>query len=189
MFAQTGYAGTSLRAIARAAGVDAALVHHYFTDKPAVFAAALDLPLEPSLIVATLLAGDADAAGDRLATLYLSLWENDDARQRLLALVRSAATDDAAAAMMRDFLHDGILRHVAAAIGGADAELRASLLGAQLVGVAMLRYIIQLPSLVDAPLPDVVRWLGPALQGHLGSGARLPGFQPPGEQRDGDGRG
>ncbi|MDQ1682828.1 MAG: hypothetical protein QOH99_1369, partial [Frankiaceae bacterium] len=120
LFAQDGYAGTSLRSIARAAGVDAALVHHYFDDKPALFAAALDLPLDPSVIVQALLAGDPAAAGDRLATLYLSLWENDDARPRLLALVRSAATEEAAAAMMRDFLHDGILTHVAAAIGDED---------------------------------------------------------------------
>ncbi|MDQ1714073.1 MAG: hypothetical protein QOC60_18 [Frankiaceae bacterium] len=178
LFAQDGYAGTSLRSIARAAGVDAALVHHYFDDKPALFAAALDLPLDPSVIVQALLAGDPAAAGDRLATLYLSLWENDDARPRLLALVRSAATEDAAAAMMRDFLHDGILTHVAAGIGGEDAELRATLLGAQLVGVAMLRYVIRMPPLAQAAPQDVVRWLGPALQGHLGSRSQPPGGPP-----------
>ena len=174
LFAQDGYASTSLRSIARAAGVDSALVHHYFADKAALFAAALDLPLEPTLIVSTLLADDRTAAGARLATLYLSLWENEHARPRLLALVRGAATEEAAAEMLRDFLRDGILRHVAAAIGGPDAELRAALLGAQLVGTAMLRYVVRLRPLADAPLEDVARWLGPALQQHLGSG-----FEPP----------
>ena len=86
--------------------------------------------------------------------------------------------------LRKRFLQDGILRHLSAAIGGPDAELRATLLGAQLVGTAMLRYVIRLPPLAGAPLEDVARWLGPALQQHLGSGP-----QPPGEKRDGDGRG
>ncbi len=167
LFAANGYAGTSLRAIARTAGVDSALVHHYFADKPAVFAEALALPIQPAVVVHTLVDGDRETAGARLAALYLSLWEDDGLRPSLLALVRGAATEDQAAEMLRDFLHDGILVHVAGLIGGPDAELRASLLGAQLVGAAMLRYIIQLPPLAHASVADVLSWLGPALQRHL----------------------
>ncbi|MCU1677586.1 MAG: putative TetR-family transcriptional regulator [Frankiales bacterium] len=167
MFAADGYAGTSLRAIARTAGVDAALVHHYFDDKAAVFAAALAIPLQPALVAHTLLDGDPACAGERLATLFISLWENDTARPSLLALVRAATTEEQAAAMLRDFLQDGILRHVAAAMTGPDAQLRATLLGGQLVGTAMLRYVVRMPPLAEAAPADVVRWLAPALQHHL----------------------
>ena len=190
LFAANGYAATSLRSVARTAGVDAALVHHYFDDKPALFAAALALPLQPALIVATLRQGDPAQAGARLAAVYLSLWENDSVRPSLLALVRAAATEDQAAAMLREFLHDGILSHVAATIRGADAELRATLLGAQLVGAAMLRYVVRLPPLADAPVGDVLRWLGPALQQHLDPSPQPSlesGPQPPGEDSDRDG--
>lgn len=174
LFAADGYAATSLRAIARTAGVDAALVHHYFADKPSLLAEALALPLQPSAVVASVLDGDPTTAGQRLAAMYLALWEGDAARPSLLALVRAAVTEERAAGMLRDFVHDGIVVHLATRIGGADAELRATLLGAQLVGAAMLRYVIRMPPLSDAPVDEVLRWLGPALQRHLDPDAQPP---------------
>jgi AcrR family transcriptional regulator len=173
LFAADGYTATSIRSVARTARVDPALVHHYFADKPTLLAEALSLPMQPSALVAAVLDGDPATAGHRLASLYLGLWESDDGRPSLIALVRAAVTEERAAAMLRDFVHDGIVVHLAKRIGGEQAELRATLLGAQLVGAALLRYVIRMPPLSDVPAEEVLRWLGPALQRHLDAGPPL----------------
>lgn len=166
-FADNGYAGTTIRGVARAAGVDAALVHHYFGDKEALFSAALDLPGRPADLIGGVLASGLDGAGLRLATLYLGLWEHPDVRPRLVALVRAAVTEEHAAAILRGFVGETIVRHVAAHLDGPDRELRATLMGSHLVGAMVLRHIIKVPPIATAPVEDVAALLGPTIQRYL----------------------
>lgn len=77
-FADLGYEGVSLRGIARAAGVDPALVHHYFDGKSGLFADVMQLPLDPAVALPAVLSGDVDRLGERLLRFFLSLWESPD---------------------------------------------------------------------------------------------------------------
>ena len=103
-FAAHGYEKATMRGIARAAGVDVALVHHYFTSKDRLFLAALEFPVEPGLVVGQMLAGDRADVGERVARTVLTLWETEPVRERLLALVRAAATHEQIAALIRGFV-------------------------------------------------------------------------------------
>ncbi|MDI2132922.1 TetR/AcrR family transcriptional regulator [Yinghuangia seranimata] len=93
-FARSGYAGTSVRGIARSAGVDPALVHHYFGPKERVFIAALDLPLDPDVLVPHILADGPDRMGERLARFFFTLWEDPELQPRMLALLRTTLAGD-----------------------------------------------------------------------------------------------
>ncbi|MHB1981689.1 MAG: TetR/AcrR family transcriptional regulator, partial [Sulfobacillus sp.] len=141
-FSERGYDTTSLREIARLARVDPALVTHYFGSKDRLFAALMRLPDNLSAQVAALSAGPAADRGDRLVRFFLALWEDDITRQSLLAMFRSAVSNPQAADSLRGFISDALLGPLAAALDLPDPRLRAALAGSQLVGVAMVRYIV-----------------------------------------------
>lgn len=174
LFAANGIDATSMRSIAARAGVDPALVRHYHRDKESLFAQAVAdrLELAPRMLGA--LAGEPAGRGERVAAAYLGLWEDPDARPVLFALVRSATTSDHAAGLF--------MRTMAARIGPVgDApviEQRPMMLAvSHLIGVAIGRHIIRMPALVDAPLDEIVRDIGPAIQRYLesaGLGRELP---------------
>ncbi|QDY78342.1 TetR family transcriptional regulator [Streptomyces qinzhouensis] len=178
-FAERGYDKTTMRGIARAAGVDAALVHHYFGTKDEVFAAAVEVSFEPALALAAIFgdtpppggpAGappDLEGVGERLARFYLGVWENPASRAPLLAIVRSALTNEAAAAVFRDFVLNSLLARVAERLAVPDPRLRAELAAAQMIGVTILRYVIRAEPLASADPEEVVRLVAPALQHHL----------------------
>jgi AcrR family transcriptional regulator len=181
-FAAKGYDGASLRGIARVAGVDPALVHHYFAGgKDAVFAAAMDLPLDPSA-VPVMLAGDLDGLGERVMRFALSVWGRPEARTPALALLRAAMTHERAAAMLRGFVSHAVLGRVAAQVGTPDAKLRANLVASQVVGVVMLRYVVRVEPLASLSEDEVVSLVAPTLQRYLTTGlsAGLPEGQPAG---------
>jgi AcrR family transcriptional regulator len=166
-FAAVGYDGASLRSIARAAGVDAALVHHYFEGKPELFVSALELPANPREIVDRILTGGPDGIGERLARFFFIVWDGPEGRERIGALLRAAASHDDAARMLREFLTREIFGRVVAELGTSDADLRAGLAAAQMIGVAFLRYVIRLEPLASAPVEDLVARLAPTLQAYL----------------------
>jgi AcrR family transcriptional regulator len=166
-FAERGYDAASIRAVARAAGVDPALVHHYFGTKGGLFAAAMALPDVPARIIGEVVgAGPPDELGERVVRRYLELWDAAD-RGPLLGLLRSAMTNEAAAALLREFLQREVVAALAAALGGPDAELCAALAGSQLVGLALARYVIGLEPVARAPTDELVRRVGPVVQLHL----------------------
>lgn len=167
-FGDRGYDRASVRGIARDAGVDPALVHHYFGTKPGLFAAAMELPGDPSqVIAAALAAGPRAEMGERMARTFLGIWDHAD-RTPVLALLRSAVSHDDAATMFRQFVEDAVVGTVAEAIGGGeDARLRATLAATQLVGVALARYLVGIEPLASAPSEELVRRLAPVLQLHL----------------------
>ncbi|MYV42762.1 TetR family transcriptional regulator, partial [Streptomyces sp. SID1328] len=167
-FSERGYEKTSVRGIAKAAGVDSALVHHYFGTKEQVFEAAVSVAFAPALAAPDAIAeGPLDSVGERLTRFVLGLWENPATRTPLLAIVRSAVNNDTAAAVFRRLISAQLLLRIAGRLDVPDAELRVELAAAQLVGTAMLRYVIKVEPLASADLERIVARLAPVVQGHL----------------------
>jgi AcrR family transcriptional regulator len=150
-FAGKGFDAASVRSVARAAGVDAALVHHYFGSKDGLMLAALALPIDPREVVPELLAGGFEGLPDRIAGLFLSVWESEETRTPLLGMVKSAVTSDNAADLLRNGWARMIVEPVAAALGTPDARLRAEVVASQLLGMAMARYVIGLEPIASTP--------------------------------------
>ena len=168
VFSEHGYEKTSVRGIAKAAGVDSALVHHYFGTKEQVFEAAIEVAFAPALNAPEALAeGPLDGVGERLTRFIFGIWENPTTRTPLLAIVRSAVNNEAAAAVFRRLVASQLLRRIAAQLDRPDAELRAELAAAQLVGCAMLRYVIKVEPLVSADVEQIIARVAPVVQGHL----------------------
>ncbi|TDD63076.1 TetR/AcrR family transcriptional regulator [Kribbella antibiotica] len=166
-FADKGFTATSIRAVAREAGVDAALVHHYFDSKDSLFIESMALPVDPRQIAAAVLDGPRDEIGRRLATAFLEVWESADGQQRMRAILRSVVASDEVARAMREGITQLVLQPVSKALDVPDAELRVSLVATQLIGLAMVRYLIELEPVVSADLQILVDRLAPVLQHHL----------------------
>ncbi|MFI6937176.1 TetR family transcriptional regulator [Streptomyces sp. NPDC050287] len=167
-FSERGYEKTSVRGIAKAAGVDSALVHHYFGTKEQVFEAAVEIAAAPALNAPDLVAdGPLDGVGERLTRYIFGVWENPATRVPLLAVVRSAVTNETAAAVFRRLVATQLLRRIAGQLNTPDAELRAELAAAQLVGTAMLRYVIKVEPLASADVEQIIARVAPVVQGHL----------------------
>ena len=165
-FAATGYAAASVRGIARQAGVDPALVHHYFGTKEQVFVAAMQLPFQPGEMLPQVLAGDPDGLGERLVRLFLGAWDSPEFRAPMLGMLRSAMTGEQGAAMLREFVGTALIGRVAEALGPVD-PLRVQAAAAQMVGVVILRHVIRLEPLASASVDNVVALIAPAVQRHL----------------------
>jgi AcrR family transcriptional regulator len=167
-FSQRGYEKTSVRGIAKAAGVDSALVHHYFGTKEQIFEVAVEVAFAPALDAPrTVAEGSMDAVGERLTRFVFGVWENPTTRAPLLAILRSAVNNETAAAVFRRLVATQLLRRVAAQVDLPDAELRSELAAAQLVGTAMMRYVIKLEPLASADLEQIIARVAPVVQGHL----------------------
>ena len=166
-FADKGFAAASVRAIATRAEVDAALVHHYFGTKTDLFVAAMELPFDPATVVPALLEPGIDGLGERIVRFFLGVWSQPVPRSRIQAILRSALTEEAGAALLRDFVTTEVLGRVAAALGTPDAELRATLVGTQLVGLGVLRYIVRVEPLASADADAVVAAVAPTIQRYL----------------------
>jgi AcrR family transcriptional regulator len=166
-FAEHGYDKASVRGVARAAGVDPALVHHYFGSKEQLFVATMHLPVVPGEVLPQLIAAGVDGLGERLVRLFLSLYAAPETREPMLALLRSAVSHDKAAAMMRGFVTEALVGRIAAGLDLPDRELRASLVGSHLVGLFVARYIVGLEALARADDEAIIALMGPAVQHYL----------------------
>jgi AcrR family transcriptional regulator len=166
-FAELGYPRTTLRGIAREAGVDTRLVTHYFGTKQQLFVSVVELPFDPDVVLETVLADGPEHAGRRLAAFAVTTLEQPVARQTMTGLLRAAASEDDAARMVRDLLTERILGRIARRIGGDHPALRASLIGSQIAGLVVARHIIGLDALVEADREVLVGALAPVLQHYL----------------------
>lgn len=166
-FATRGYDATSLRLIAAKAVVDPALVIHYFGTKNNLFVAATGLPAGLPDAIASLAGIPLTDFPAVLVRAYLELVDSDDSRNAILALVRSAVSHERAAAMLREFLTAQLLPVIAGMTQRHDARLRASLVAAQLIGIAMLRHVIQVQPLARATPEDIVALVAPAIAQYL----------------------
>ncbi|MFJ9210879.1 TetR family transcriptional regulator [Streptomyces sp. NPDC102264] len=166
-FAERGYDKTSIRGIAKAAGVDPALVHHYFGTKDEVFAAAIEVSFEPALMLPALLAGGPDGIGERLARFFIGVWENPVTRAPLLAVIRSALTHEAAAKVLRTFVLRRLLERVAEELDVPDPTFRAELAASHMIGIAFLRYVIRAEPLASVDTEEIIAMVAPTLQRYL----------------------
>ena len=173
-FTRVGYERATIRGIAAAAKVDPKLVLHYFGSKEGVFRAAMDVPFDPAAAFPTLLQPGLDGMGTRIARFFLETWDSRGG-SRMLALIRSAVSNESAAALLRDFVTREVLARVAEALELDQPRLRASLVGSQLIGLAVLRYVVKLEPLASAPRSRVAAWIGPTLQRYLTDPAATKG--------------
>ena len=166
-FAERGYDATSLRAIAAEAHVDPALLIHYFGTKETLFVAATDFPIRPSELYGDLTSMPPDQAAAAIARRFLEVVDSDRSRNAILALVRSAVSNDRAASMLREFLTSELLNRIGELSEQPDASRRAGLIAAQLIGVAMLRHVVKVGSLADATAEELLDLLVPAILRYL----------------------
>jgi AcrR family transcriptional regulator len=167
LFAERGYDGATLRAIAADAGVDAALVVHFFGSKAALLSEAIDWPWNPEIEVANALIDGPRQAGPRLVTLFVRTWDEENRRNPILTLLRAATTEPQAARLLREFLRQELFAPLMERLGSDEPELRANLAAAQLVGLGITRYVLGFEPLASAEPAQVVAWIGPTLQRYL----------------------
>jgi AcrR family transcriptional regulator len=164
-FGERGYDGTTIRAIAAEAGVNQALVHHFFGTKEQIFIASVDFPVDPAVALPLILDGPREQFGERLARFVLSVWGNPVSRAPLLALLRSSTGNEQAAAMLRDLLGKVLFSRVATATG--SSTLRVAAAAGQAVGLMLLRYVVQVEPLASATDEEIVAILAPVIQACL----------------------
>ena len=165
-FGKGGYEATTIRGIAAQAKVDPALVMHYFDSKDGVFRAAMQFPVDPAEFIPRLLAPGLDGLGERLVRFFVDTWDSP-AGSPLLGLIRSVVGNEEAAAQLREFVTREVLGRLARALELDQPQLRAALVASQLVGLAMLRYVVRVEPLASASAAELVAWLGPTLQRYL----------------------
>lgn len=167
LFAERGYEGASLRAIGAAAGVDAALVAHFFGSKADLLAAAVDWPFDPDATLPRLLAHGRDRVGEALTELFLSVWDDERQRNPLLTLLRAATTEPRAATLLHEFVCTRLLGPLLAGLGADQPELRSDLVTAQLSGLALTRYILRFEPIASTPAEQLIPQIAPTLQRYL----------------------
>jgi AcrR family transcriptional regulator len=183
LFAERGYNAATIRGIAAAAGVDPALVHHYYGTKEKLFAAAMRLPVVPSEYIGAALAPAArpegTGIGEHIVRTALTLWESQGLMETFLGLFRSAVADERAAVMLREFVTESILGAMGRAVGldalpAAEAQYRAGLAASQMVGLAVTRLVLSFPAVTGAGVDDLARAIGPAVERYLTGDIELP---------------
>lgn len=166
-FAQQGYDKTTLRAIAADAGVDPAMVLYLFGSKADLFRESLRLILDPDILLGAI-EGPPEDVGVRMVTTYLKIWESPETAASIRAMLVAATSNTDAHEAFRTFMRDYVLTAISAVLGGGEqARLRAMLAGSNLVGTAMLRYVMEVPPLATLPAEDVVRLIAPTVTRYL----------------------
>ena len=166
-FADKGYDRTTMRGVAGAAGVDPALVHHYFGSKEDLFLAALEIPVDPRAIIPALARDGVEGLGGRIATTFIGVWDVEEQRMPLVALLRASATSEQAAELLREGLVRLVLDTITEVLDVPDGRLRAQLVASQLLGLAMARYVLGFEPLASAPAEQVAAAVGRTLQAYI----------------------
>ena len=189
-FGEQGYDGATIRGIAADAGVNPALVHHFYGTKERLFAAAMRLPVVPSEMLALMLGAERDRLGgdfeghlgEVLIGALLRAWDMVDVRTAFLGLMRSAATSEQGAAMLKEFVTSTILASLSQVAGlgdGPEASYRVTLVASQIIGLGFARYVLGLEPIASSSAPDLIAAIGPTIQryltGDLGPGDVGPG--------------
>jgi AcrR family transcriptional regulator len=178
LFSQRGYDKTSLRDIAADAQVDTALIRHYFGTKSDLFRTAVGWPFDPQQIATRLAESGHDEIGRGLGEVFFQFWEQADTRASLLAILRGAATHDESATLVRQFIQDRLYPQIETVLPQPDAQLGIDLAMAQLLGIAYLRYILQVEPLASTPVSELVERVVPILDNHFGVADPTPSPKP-----------
>lgn len=166
-FAARGYDRTSLRSVAAEAGVDPALVTHFYGSKQQLFVTVAELPFQPADVLGPLVGGDPQGAGLALARFFVGVLESPEGRRRVTGLVRAAASEPEAARLVRERIAAELLTPIAERVSADQPELRASFMASQTVGLVMARYIVAVEPLASADPDVVIRAIAPVLQRYL----------------------
>ncbi len=167
VFAREGYDHATVRDIASAARVDPALVFHYFRGKDGLFVEAMKTKMEPPGPSDFTASVDLEKGSVQVVRLFLERWGGGDGPTPFLGLLRSAASNPRAAALLRTLFEETITPFVSEALGPEDAELRVALVGSQLLGLGTMRYVLQVEPLASMPSEEVARLVGPTLARYL----------------------
>ena len=166
LFAQSGYQSTTIRAVAERAGVNQALIRHFYGTKQQLFVAALEFPAETlGDIVATLKATPRELLGERIAAVFVRAWRDPSTSKQLQAVFRSAATDDEGSMLARRMTEEVVVPTLSRLLGVEPARVAAAM--AQLLGYAFLSTIVRAEPLAGLDEAAAVALLGPAVQAHL----------------------
>ncbi|MCV7342873.1 TetR family transcriptional regulator [Mycolicibacterium rhodesiae] len=167
LFARNGIDKTSIRSIAAAAGVDSALVHHYFGTKEQLFAAAINIPIDPMAVLVPLRDTPVDELGRVLPSILLPLWDSEMGNG-LIATMRSLLAG-ADVALVRSFLQEIVTAEVGRRVDNppGTGRLRVQFVASQLVGVVMARYIIGLEPFASLTPEQISETIAPTLQRYL----------------------
>jgi AcrR family transcriptional regulator len=166
-FAEHGYDGASVRRIAGEAGVDAALVVHFFKSKAGLLVEAIQWPFDPEEQIDGLLSEGPENAGSRLVRLMIETWDREGDRHAILTLLRSATIEPRAAELMRTFIQIRLFEPLLSRIGADEPELRGELAASQLLGLGLARHVLRFEPLASADPAHVVAWAGPTIQRYL----------------------
>lgn len=168
LFAVHGFTGTSMRAIAARAEVDAALIHHYFDTKQSLFLHTMKIPIPVDQLIAELTAAGVEGLGKRLITGLLGAWESE-AQPALIVALRSGVADPAMTRSLREFLTGDVIATITATldVDQAESERRAALVASQVIGVLVGRYLVKLPALTELPRQTLIDSVGDTLQRYL----------------------
>jgi AcrR family transcriptional regulator len=167
-FAERGFDGASIRGIAGSAGVDPALVHHYFGTKDQLFLATIQAPFDPAQVLPQIFEDGIDGVGERVIRAFLSVWDSPRGAAAA-ALLRTALQHEWSARMLREFLVSQILRTAMRELklDPEEAPVRATLVATQIIGLVMIRYILKVEPIAGMASEDVVRLIGPTVQHYL----------------------
>lgn len=184
LFAEHGFEGTSLRQVGRDAGVDPAMVHHFFQGKDELFALSVELPADPAEVLAGVTSLDPRQRSEEIVRAVLRLWESP-AQHSLVAFIRGTIGSRTKTAMLREMVSRTILSRITAGLPGTPPELalRGDLVASQMVGLMLTRYVVRLEPLASASPEELVRLVAPTVRRYLlgeTDGEREPG--PPGDR-------
>lgn len=166
-FAAKGYDGATLRGIARTAGVDPRLVHHYFDGKQSVFQEVLHMPVHLEEVIESVFAAGPDNLGERVLRTFFAVWDAPAASERLVAFVAASSSGTGAARTMQQFLTREVLSRISRFAADDDPQLRASLIASQLLGIAIARYVLQIEPFASADPEVLIPFLAPTIERYL----------------------
>lgn len=162
LFAERGYDGATVRAIASAAAVDPRMITHFFGSKQGLFREAVGWPFDPATAAARLVAPGPGTVGERMVVEFFRQWDDPVRRAPLEAILRSAMTQERSAALVREFVAN---EHLAAMqrAGVVRGAVRADLVVSCLIGVAVMRYVLRLEPLASSRRERFLAPLVPAI--------------------------
>ncbi|MCT7659986.1 TetR/AcrR family transcriptional regulator [Mycobacterium deserti] len=167
LFSRNGFDKTSIRAVAAEAGVDPALVHHYFGTKTQLFAAAIHIPIDPMQVIGPLQQIPVEEIGLTLPSLLLPLWDSEMGKGFIATLRSILAGNDTS--LVRSFLQEVVAKEVGSRVDNppGSGKIRMQFVASQLVGVVMARYILELDPFKSLPVEQIAETIGPNLQHYL----------------------
>ncbi|MCE6993852.1 TetR family transcriptional regulator [Saccharothrix sp. S26] len=167
VFVERGYEGATVRSIAARAGVDAAMVNHWFGSKEGLFAkAVLQVPIDPNVLVERLLDGPDEEIGERIVRNFIGIWDPIGGGQ-FAAMVRSVTSHSQVAEVLRGFFVQTLIKRVVQHLDVSDPELRATLVASQIFGMGMVRYVVRFEPFASADVETMVKAIAPNLQRYL----------------------